>query len=131
MEIKDNNDFTVIVIDQLEKVDNSHDFLKFNFSVKLNNFQGVQELSAEFSDFEEMFLHLKKMLQSLNHIFYFQHNDERLKMKFQPDITGKINIEGTLFDEMYINSLSFSFQTEVVAMENFNKELEMFLEDRY
>lgn len=70
------------------------------------------DLDAELSDFEEMLDHLEILNHDLKRTFYFQHSDERIKVKFTPNDLGLIKVEGLLASSDYSTKTEFKFETD-------------------
>ncbi len=67
-------------------------------------------LTIELTDFDEFVKNLKRLDETLKQTFFFQHIDEHLQIKFEPQITGNINVTGFLKDIQYVNTLNSSFE---------------------
>jgi hypothetical protein len=123
MEIKDKYGFVRVKFDNFEKYSELSVFVTFEVLITLNNFTAKRKLSAELSDFEYVLEYNSKMLEKLTQVFYFQHDDDYLKIKFEPIKNEGINIWGYVKDELYTNTLEFSFITTPIDMEIFNQQL--------
>jgi hypothetical protein len=76
----------------------------------MNNAIAKEVITIEVSDFEEFVKNLKQLDETLKQTFFFQHIDEQLQIKFEPQITGNISVTGFLKDKQYVNTLNFSFE---------------------
>ncbi len=76
----------------------------------MDNAIAKEGITIELSDFEEFVKNLKRLDETLKQTFYFQHIDEQLQIKFEPQITGNISVTGFLKDKQYMNVLNFSFE---------------------
>lgn len=99
-------------------------FISFKINIITNSISANFELDAELSDFEEMLNHLKVLNQDLKRTFYFQHSDERVKIKFSPNELGIINIEGFVFEEGYSSKVEFKFETDQSYLEEIIQQCE-------
>jgi hypothetical protein len=81
-------------------------FISFRVTITLHGNSLAYYLDGELSDFEEMLNHLETMQRDLKRTFFFQHSDERIRIRFSPDDLGHIRIEG------YASSVDFNLKTE-------------------
>ncbi len=85
-------------------------FINFLTSVNINGFEAKSNILVELTDISEMLANLKVLNESLKRIFFFQHNDKYLTIKFEPNTTGQIMITGNLRSEDYSSRLEFKFE---------------------
>ncbi len=121
MEIKDKTGRTFLKFSDFEIVSTNKQveqvFVSFTFWISVGSINSTFELEAELSDFEEMLNHLEILNQDLNRTFYFQHSDDRLKIKFTPNKAGIIGIEGTAAEIDYSAKIEFKFETDQTFLE--------------
>lgn len=112
IEIKNTLGEPVITFSHFKKVDNEFPlFINLLTTICINNFETKSYISVELTDLSEMLSNLKVLNETLKRTFYFQHIDERLVIKFEPQSTGKIVISGNFKSEDYSTSLEFKFET--------------------
>lgn len=87
-------------------------FISFRATLSTGGNLFKYDLDAELSDFEEMLNHLEVLNVDLKRTFYFQHSDERIKVKFTPNDLGIIGIEGSLASPDYSTKTEFKFETD-------------------
>lgn len=88
-----------------------------------------ERITIELSDLEGFAQNLRRLDETLQHLFYFRHIDGQLEIKFEPQITGNILINGLLQDKLFLNALSFSFEMPPTAISGLLKECEEVKED--
>jgi hypothetical protein len=121
MEIKDKEGQVRIKFSDFKKQygDDEPVFIDLFVEITMNNSTAKEAITIEFSDFYEFVKNSKQLDETLKHTFFFQHIDEQLQIKFEPQITGNIRVTGFLMDKQYINTLNFSFEmppTEITYM---------------
>ncbi len=111
MEIKDKKGNIRILLTNFKKLFNEEPvFISILVEIIMDNAIAKEEITIEFSDLDELVKNLIKLNKTLKQTFYFQHIDEQLQIKFEPEISGNINVSGFLKDKQYVNTLSFSFE---------------------
>ena len=112
MEIKDNKGQVRIKFSNFKKQygDDEPVFIDLFVEIKMNNAIAKEPITIELSDFYEFVINLKRLNETLKQMFFFQHIDEQLQIKFEPQITGNISVSGFLNDKQYVNTLNFSFE---------------------
>lgn len=112
IEIKNTLGNPIITFSHFKKEDGeSPVFINFLTTISINNFETKSHISIELTDLSEMLSNLKVLNETLKRTFYFQHIDERLVIKFEPQSTGEILISGNFKSEDYSTSLEFKFET--------------------
>lgn len=104
-------------------------FITFGLLVTNNSLSAHFDFDAELSDFEEMLNHLEVLNKDLKRIFYFQHSDERVKIKFSPNDLGIITIEGYVFEEGYSSKIEFKFETDQSFLSEIIDQCEQVIND--
>lgn len=124
MEIKDKEGFSRIKFTnfKIQNEDIQPIFIDLNVEIKLDNFYAKDEITIELSDFEELVNNLTILNQKEKFIFYFQHLDERLRIKFEKQITGNISVNGILKDIQYLNALNFTFEMSTLEISELIRE---------
>lgn len=112
MEIKDKEGQVRIKFSDFKKQygDDEPVFIDLFVEIKMKNAIAKEAITIEFSDFYEFVKNLKQLDETLKQTFFFQHIDEQLQIKFEPQITGNISVSGFLNDKQYVNTLNFSFE---------------------
>ena len=111
MQIKDKEGNIRIELTEFKKqFDDEPIFININVLIRMDNLTAKEEIFVELSDLEELEKHLRKLNDTLNHTFYFQHIDEQFQIKFEPENNGGIEITGFLTDKLYVNTTNFSFK---------------------
>lgn len=87
-----------------------------------------ENLDIERSDLEELTRNLKNLSECKIRKFFFQNIDETIKIVFSINDIGTIAVEGKMYDESYMNSINFSFQTDLNGIAIFSKEISQELE---
>ena len=70
-------------------------------------------LDIERSDLEDLTRNLKDLFECKIRKFFFQNIDETIEIVFRINDIGTITVEGKMYDENYMNSINFSFQTDL------------------
>jgi len=119
MEIKDKDRNIRIKFSDFNKLYNNEPvFVDLLIEITMDIAIAKDSITIELSDFEEFVENLKKLNEKLAHTFFFQHLDEQLQIKFEPQTTGNINVTGFLKDKQYINTLFFSFEMPSTEVSN-------------
>lgn len=126
MEIKDKDGEVRIKFSDFKKQygDDEPVFIDLLVEVTMNNAKAKEAITVELSDFDEFVKNLKRLNETLKQTFYFQHIDEQLQIKFEPQITGNINVTGFLRDKQYINVLNFSFEMPPIELSHLIRQSE-------
>jgi hypothetical protein len=112
IEIKNTIGDPVITFSHFKKeAGDSSVFINLLITININNFEAKSHISVELTDLSEMLHNLKLLNETLKRTFFFQHIDERLIIKFEPQNTGKIIISTTFRSEDYSANLDFKFET--------------------
>lgn len=123
MEIKDKDRNIRIKFSNFNKLYNdSPVFISLLIEISMDIAIAKDIITIELSDFEEFVKNLKKLDEKLTHSFFFQHLDEQLQIKFEPQTSGNINVTGFLKDKQYINTLLFSFEMPSTEVSNLRME---------
>jgi len=99
-------------------------FISFSFILNLKSVEGIFELDSELSDLEEMLENLISLRDSPTRVFFFQHSDERIKIKFSPDANGRIEISGYVYDESFDQKVSFKIELDQSQLSDIISECE-------
>lgn len=119
MEIKDKDRNIRIKFSNFNKLYNDRPvFISLLIEISMDIAIAKDIITIELSDFEEFVKNLKKLDEKLTHAFFFQHLDEQLQIKFEPQTSGNINVTGFLKDKQYINTLLFSFEMPPTEVSN-------------
>ena len=87
-----------------------------------------ENLDIERSDLEDLTRNLKDLFECKIRKFFFQNIDETIEIVFSINDIGAIAVEGKMYDENYMNSINFSFQTDLNGIAIFSKEISQELE---
>jgi len=123
MILKNKNGTQRIEFQNLVKLNNENPiFIQINVNITNDFFEASQQISVELSDLEELSNNLNSLCSNKARVCYFQHIDERLKIKFSNN-NGEFSIEGFLKDQTYFNSVNFYFEVYPIDIIEFNNEL--------
>ena len=86
------------------------------------------DLDYELSDFKDFYNDLTKMQVGIFRTFYFQHLDERLRLKLHLDERNRIKIDGELLDESYMNVVNFQINIDQSYIPSILLQIERVLE---
>jgi hypothetical protein len=99
-------------------------FVSLLTTICINGFETKSYISVELTDLSEMLFNLKVLDETLKRTFFFQHIDERLIIKFEPNNTGQILISGKFKSENYSTNLEFKFETSQELIPELIKQCE-------
>ncbi len=131
MEIKDKEGQVRIKFSDFKKQygDDEPVFIDLFVEIKMKNAIAKETITIEFSDFYEFVKNLKQLDETLKQTFFFQHIDEQLQIKFEPQITGNISVSGFLNDKQYVNTLNFSFEMSPTEISYLIGQCEKIIDD--
>lgn len=98
-------------------------FVKMKVRISTETMVSEENLDIERSDLEELTRNLKNLSECKIRKFFFQNIDETIKIVFSINDIGTIAVEGKMYDESYMNSINFSFQTDLNGIAIFSKEI--------
>jgi len=123
MILKNKNGVQRIEFQNLIKLNDENPiFIQMVANITNDLFEASQQISVELSDLEELGNNLNSLCSNKTRVCYFQHIDERLKIKFSNN-DGEFSIEGFLKDQTYFNSVNFYFEVYPIDIIEFNNEL--------
>ena len=103
-------------------------FVKMKVRISTETMVSEENLDVERSDLEDLMRNLKDLCEYKIRKFFFQNIDETIKIVFSINDIGTIAVEGKMYDESYMNSINFSFQTDLNGIAIFSKEISQELE---
>ena len=103
-------------------------FVKMKVRISTEIMVSEEDLDIERSDLEDLIRNLKDLCEYKIRKFFFQNIDETIEMVFSINDIGTIAVEGKMYDENYMNSINFSFQTDLNGIATFSKEISQELE---
>ena len=104
-------------------------FVNVIVNITLNHFNAKTKITAELWDFESMIKGFEISYKTLDQTFYFQHLDQRLKIKFSTGSTGRIQVSGTLYDNALRQTyLTFEFYSDQTFIPDMIKECQQDIE---
>ena len=98
-------------------------FVKMKVHISTETMVSEENLDIESSDLEDLMRNLKDLCEYKIRKFFFQNIDETIEMVFCINDIGTIAVEGKMYDENYMNSINFSFQTDLNGIVAFSKEI--------
>ena len=98
-------------------------FVKMKVRISTETMVSEENLDIERSDLEGLTRNLKDLCEYKIRKFFFQNIDETIEIVFSINDIGAIAIEGKMYDESYMNSINFSFQTDLNGIAIFSKEI--------
>lgn len=98
-------------------------FVKMKVRISTETMVSEENLDIERSDLEGLTRNLKDLCEYKIRKFFFQNIDETIEIVFSINDIGAIAIEGKMYDESYMNSINFSFQTDLNGIATFSKEI--------
>ena len=98
-------------------------FVKMRVIISMEHITSQQDITAEFSDLKDLIKNLKNLYDSKIKKFFFQNIDETIEIIFSINDIGAITVEGKMYDENYMNSINFSFLTDLNGIVTFSKEI--------
>ena len=98
-------------------------FVKMKVRISTETMVSEENLDVERYDLEELTRNLKNLYECKIRKFFFQNIDETIEIVFSINDIGAIAVEGKMYDESYMNSINFSFQTDLNGIAIFSKEI--------
>jgi len=98
-------------------------FVKMKVRISTETMVSEENLDIERSDLEGLTRNLKDLCEYKIRKFFFQNIDETIEIVFSINDIGTIAVEGKMYDESYMNSINFSFQTDLNGIATFSKEI--------
>ena len=98
-------------------------FVKMKVRISMETMVSEENLDVERSDLEDLTRNLKDLYECKIRKFFFQNIDETIEIVFSINNIGTIAVEGKMYDENYMNSINFSFQTDLNGIATFSKEI--------
>lgn len=98
-------------------------FVKMKVRISMETMVSEENLDIERSDLEDLTRNLKDLSEYKIRKFFFQNIDETIEIVFSINDIGTIAVEGKMYDENYMNSINFSFQTDLNGIAIFSKEI--------
>ena len=98
-------------------------FVKMKVRISTETMVSEENLDIERSDLEDLTRNLKDLFECKIRKFFFQNIDETIEIVFSINDIGAIAVEGKMYDENYMNSINFSFQTDLNGIATFSKEI--------
>ena len=103
-------------------------FIKMKVRISTETIVSEENLDIESSDLEDLMRNLKDLCEYKIRKFFFQNIDETIEIVFSINDIGTIAVEGKMYDENYMNSVNFSFQTDLNGIVIFSKEISQEIE---
>ena len=103
-------------------------FVKMKVRISTETMVSEENLDIERSDLEDLTGNLKGLCEYKIRKFFFQNIDETIEIVFSINDIGTITVEGKMYDENYMNSINFSFQTDLNGIATFSKEISQEIE---
>ena len=103
-------------------------FVKMKVRISTETMVSEENLDVERSDLEGLTRNLKDLCEYKIRKFFFQNIDETIEIVFSINDIGTIAVEGKMYDESYMNSINFSFQTDLNGIATFFKEISQEIE---
>ena len=103
-------------------------FVKMKMRISTETMVSEENLNIERSDLEDLTRNLKDFSECKIRKFFFQNIDETIEIVFSINDIGTIAVEGKMYDENYMNSINFSFQTDLNGVVTFSKEISQEIE---
>jgi len=98
-------------------------FVKMKVRISTETMVSEENLDIERTDLEDLTRNLKDLYECKIRKFFFQNIDETIEIVFSINDIGTIAVEGKMYDESYMNSINFSFQTDLNGIAIFSKEI--------
>ena len=98
-------------------------FVKMKVRISTETMVSEENLDIERSNLEGLTRNLKDLCKYKIRKFFFQNIDETIEIVFSINDIGTIAVEGKMYDESYMNSINFSFQTDLNGIATFSKEI--------
>lgn len=103
-------------------------FVKMKVRISTETMVSEENLDIERSDLEDLTRNLKDLFECKIRKFFFQNIDETIEIVFSINDIETIAVEGKMYDESYMNSINFSFQTDLNEIATFSKEISQEIE---
>ena len=103
-------------------------FVKMKVRISTETMVSEENLDIERSDLEDLTRNLNNLCECKIRKFFFQNIDETIEMVFSINDIGTVAVEGKMYDEIYMNSINFSFQTDLNGIATFSKEISQEIE---
>ena len=103
-------------------------FIKMKVRISTETMVSEENLDIERSDLEGLTRNLKDLCEYKIRKFFFQNMDETIEIVFSISDIGTIAVEGKMYDKNYMNSINFSFQTDLNGIATFSKEISQEIE---
>ena len=103
-------------------------FVKMKVCISTETMVSEENLDIERSDLEDLTRNLKDLSEYKIRKIFFKNIDETIEIVFSINDIGTIAIEGKMYDENYMNSINFSFQTDLNGIVTFSKEISQEIE---
>ena len=98
-------------------------FVKMKVRISTETMVSEEDLDIERSDLEGLTRNLKDLCEYKIRKFFFQNIDETIEIVFSINDIGTIAVEGKMYAENYMNSINFSFKTDLNGIATFSKEI--------
>ena len=103
-------------------------FVKMKVRISTETMVSEENLDIERSDLEDLTRNLKDLFECKIRKFFFQNIDETIEIVFSINDIETIAVEVKMYDESYMNSINFSFQTDLNEIATFSKEISQEIE---
>ena len=103
-------------------------FVKMRVRISTETMVSEENLDIERYDLEGLKRNLKDLCEYKIRKFFFQNIDETIEIVFSINDIGTIAVEGKMYDKNYMNSINFSFQTDLNGVVTFSKEISQEIE---
>ena len=103
-------------------------FVKMKVRISTETMVSEEDLDIERSDLEGLTRNLKDLCEYKIRKFFFQNIDETIEIVFSINDIGTIAVEGKMYAENYMNSINFSFKTDLNGIATFSKEISQEIE---
>ena len=103
-------------------------FVKMKVRISTEIMISEEDLDIERSDLEDLIRNLKDLCEYKIRKFFFQNIDETIEIVFSINDIGTIAVEGKMYAENYMNSINFSFKTDLNGIATFSKEISQEIE---
>lgn len=103
-------------------------FVKMKVRISMETMVSEENLDIERTDLEDLTRNLKNLSECKIRKFFFQNIDETIEIVFRINDIGTIAVEGKMYDQNYMNSINFSFQTDLNGIVIFSKEISQEIE---
>ena len=103
-------------------------FVKMKVRISTETMVSEEDLDIERSELEGLTRNLKDLCEYKIRKFFFQNIDETIEIVFSINDIGTIAVEGKMYAENYMNSINFSFKTDLNGIATFSKEISQEIE---